>query len=211
MVYVKGGAHLALLSQDPVLGVIPGTLSTLTELGLCSEQIKITPNHNHHDINIDNYGPKVPVDVMAQMRDCTIEMTFVHFDDYVLAVCMAESAGGLNFGVDPIFGNINASWNGIAGNAGQLLGGGKDYFASGNHFISLSLLPINYFAAAFPPGAMMRFPTCYITDRVVYPIGTERSLVSVTWRSIPYRPYLSGSDYPSMSGLLFDDLIDDTP
>lgn len=208
MVYVKGGAHLSLLEGSP--------MTSRTELGLSTEQIIITPSYKKKDMIIDNYGPDVPIDVVAYMSECTIEMSLVHFDASILNICLGESNGGLmmdNLLFDANDEPFRTANVGKAGKAGSLLGKGYDYFASGNNFISLTLKSVQPIPLG---GTTIRFKTSYISDRVVYPLGTKYTAVDLTWRAIPYVPFysqeISGGlrffDHSSVSGFIFDNVLD---
>lgn len=202
MVYVKGGAHLSLLEGSP--------MTSRTELGLASDQIKVIPQYHKKDVKTDNFGPDTAVDLISYMSECTIEMNLVHFDAGILNLCMIESNGGYHFENNQLFNRVDAfMYGGAAGKAGALMGKGLDYFASGNNFISLtlgSLQPVQL------GGTVLRFPTAYIQDRIEYPLGTKYTAVRLIWKAVPYIPiYPMGNtiqDRPSLSGIIFDGFLD---
>lgn len=182
IVMVKGGAHLPqLISQFPA------------ELGLCSEQITITPKFIHQDIPVDDFGGTIPPEVLWMMSECNINMTLVHYDRDVLMICVQEAMGGGD-------GSFTLLLNdGTCGKGGIPLGGGGPMFASGNHLMSLNLISTN------PDDYFWRFKSCYLNSTPLeIPIGTERSLVTLNWRAIPYVPMNSSGEINASSGRLWD-------
>lgn len=164
MVQVKGGAHTSLLGPDY-------RIDTAQELGLSSEQIRISPIIHHHDLRTDSFGPNVPAEVLWMNAEVRISMTLVHFDRKILDTCLAESMGGL------------PAANLVAGELappGMPLGGYKQLYASGCHFMSLGITsPLQ--------DLPYRFIACYLAQNPVeIPLGSERSLVQCNWRAIPY-------------------------
>jgi hypothetical protein len=76
--------------------------------------------------------------------------------------------------------------------AGKLMGNGKQLYETGNRFITLILTSLPTEAAVDPDNLVefpWRFPAAYIAaNPMEIPIGTERSLVTLRWRAIPYKP-----------------------
>lgn len=168
LVSVKGGEHM---SGRPI-GVV-------SELGLSTDAIVITPRYFHHDMRIDDFGPDVPADVMWNLADVTIRMNLVHYDEEVLDRCERESMGG-----GPALTVFDSPTNnaGLIAPAGTILGGNKFLFASGNHFISVNLF------SQTNAELSRRYRTCYLAEQpVVFPIGTRASILQLTWRAIPYQ------------------------
>lgn len=158
MVYVKGNSS--------------SSISTLTELGLSMDQVQIKPNFRHKPIKVDNWWECEP-EVQVQMQNVMISMTLVHFDPAVLDVVIQESMGGV-------------AAPGVMPRAGTRLGNGLARFAVGggkaNHFIGLNLTS----PVASKP---WRFYHCYLADSPYnYPIGVERSPVTLNFKAIPYAP-----------------------
>lgn len=183
LVRVKGGAHLG---TNPV--------GVLSELGLCSEAIRISPTFAHKGVNVDDFGPDVPADVMWQLAHVDVSMNLVHYDTDVLEACMDESMGGGR-------GTNGTGLAGVMAPAGRLLGGRKAVFASGCHLISLNLVG----------NTPWRFRACYMTaPPYEYPVGNERSVVKVNWRAIPYvTPTSAGTTELRSSGaVLWDRTLD---
>jgi len=172
LVRVKFGAHIS-----PTVSNISGSMTTLCELGLAEDQIRIRPRFVHKDINVDDYGPDIPADVIALMADCTISMNLVHTSIPTLDVCLGEALGGQvedsdNDGSLLPFGTLPG--------AGLTLGRGCQPLASGCHYVSLSLLS---------PQLKLpwRFPTAYLYGTPMeWPLGTKYSSISLNWRAIPY-------------------------
>lgn len=208
LVRVRGGAHLT-------SGLVGNAyaIATVAELGLTSEAIQITPRFFHKDINVDDFGPNIPPEVMYNLADVTIRMTLVHYDKWILTTCVAESMGGAS--------TIQRSGGeGIVRAAGSLMGNNQTHFASGWHYISLNLAsPVEEFP--------WRFPSCYLSEPPInIPLSTEKSAVALTWRAIPYtnqtpttvvdhyfddRDIIQGSEITSSGAVLWDHQQDGTP
>ena len=170
----------------------------------------ITPVVRHREVYPDDYGTQqVPAETIYSLAYCFIDMTLVHFDNDVLNACIMESmaGGGAQGIINTIrFGNsilglllggllgvpqgvsVPKTISAVAGvlaPAGSLMGNGLPAFASGNHYISLNLLSPQL---GFP----WRFPTSYLTEQpIVIPLGTEKSMVKMRWKAIPYAPTLT--------------------
>ena len=175
LVRVKGGQHYS-----------GGPIAELSELGLSDSFIRISPRWFHHDINIDDFGPNVPAEVMWQLSEVNIYMTLVHFDKRVLQRCMAEAGAGAGFFPGFEF----TSLEGTMAPTGSLLGNYRPLLASGNHYISVNLLsPVEEFP--------WRFFACYLmAPPNHWPIGVRRSIVELQWRCIPYPNF----EYVNLSG-----------
>lgn len=172
LVSVKGGAHWP--NAQPI--------RDLSELGLASEGIHVSPRFYHRDVHVDDFGPDVPPEVLWQLAEVRVRMTLIHFDEYVLDCCIAEAMGGpVSFEVDippnlhpvrPSVGNFNP--------CGKPLGGGVPRLSSGNHYISLNLSS----PVLLKP---WRFLTCYLTGPPLeIPLGTSRTAAVCEFRAIPY-------------------------
>lgn len=194
LVTCKGGAHMS--------GTLIGTVS---ELGLASEGIRITPHYFHTPINADDFGPNVSPEMQWQLAYVDIDMTLIHTFVYVLDVCMAESMGGTT----PISGAVVTSGGfsgqlidgvmrqaGILNPAGSLLGNGCELLRSGCHYISLNLTsPV----LDYP----WRFRASYINGQPLeIPLGTSVSMFRVNWRAIPYAPLRYGVSYRQVNSML---------
>lgn len=179
LVYVKGVNALATLG--PADEIRPWR----HELGITAGPIRIIPNFVHHDINVDDFGPDIPADCHAMIADVSIHMILVHYDEEVLQKCFANSLGYPTVG-----GFAEIERPGTLAGAGVSLGRGKQIFEPGNSFISLSLT-----AGGPQPGDNVqttppwRFPACYIpANPTEIPIGSDRTLLVLRWRAIPYKP-----------------------
>lgn len=149
-----------------VKGRSDSAIGSLQELGLASDPVKITPTFNHMDVNVDAWG-KAPAEVQWMLATVDITFTMVHFDRSILDTCIGLSMGG-------------RATAGQMGRAGQRMGGNFARFAAGNNFISLNI--------ASPVGSKpWRFFFTYLTNQAFeFPLGTERSLVPMRWRCVPY-------------------------
>lgn len=153
-------------SMVTVKGRSDSAIGSLSQLGLSADPIVVTCNFQHQDINVDAWG-KAPADVQWMLADAMISMTLVHFDMTVLRTCVLLSMGG-------------ASNEGQVGRAGTRMGGNYARFAAGNNYIGLNI--------ASPVVALpWRFYFAYLANNpITFPLGTERSLVRLTWRAVPY-------------------------
>ncbi len=177
LVKVKGGAQWSGID-----------LGSPTELGLSTDQIIIKPNFKHKDVNIADFGPDIPADILWNLADVTITMNLIHYDRSVLERCMIEAMGGGRAIVPLLPLGTFAYYAGTMAPAGTPLGRGLPLFASGNHFISLNLI-------CAQSQYNWRFPSSYLSrNPVEIPLGTQASIVKVEWRAIPYSPltYQSG-------------------
>lgn len=192
LVRVKGGAHYG---SRPI--------AVLSELGLTSDQIKVTPKFSHIDIRCDDFGPEIPAEVMYHLADVRISMTLIHYDREVLNVCIAESMAGAPLSLGPTI----VPFAGTLNPAGTMMGGNLPLFSSGNHYISLNI-------ASPEIHKPWRFPTCYLAQSPVeIPLGTQASMVVLNWRAIPYTHYLSIGDATEelySSGRVLWDFQEDT-
>lgn len=140
------------------------------ELGFTDQQIKIHPRFYHQDLHCDDYGDQVPPDVMAMLAEAWIDMTLVHFDPAIVDYAIRFSMGG-------------ASTAGLVAGAGTIMGGATD---RGN-FMKLKL-------ASPVGGKPWTFECAYLAESPVeFPIGTERSLVVLKWRAIPFWNFTGAS------------------
>lgn len=154
--------------NGPAMVYVKGTttLSATSELGLSDKQITITPNFVHQDIHCDDFGPTIPPDVIWLLADVTIQMTLVHYDPAVLNLCLGCSMANA----------VGANNEGTVVSAGTIMG------APANNYISLNI--------ASPVGQLpWKFPTAYLTGPPMeLPLGSDRTIVTLRWRAIPYTP-----------------------
>ncbi len=148
------------VSGEVMVYVFGGVFTTLTELGLCSDSIRIVPRYAHRDIPVDDFGPDIPAEVLTMTLEAYVRMTLVHFDPIVLGFCIAQAAG--------------TTVAGTCGAAGiPLLTRGLG--------ISLNLRPLN--------DIPWRFRNSYIDGNPIEnPIGTQHSLTQINWRCLPVAP-----------------------
>ena len=158
------GESMVTVKGNPILG-----LGTLVQLGLTADPITVTHNFKHRDMNVDAYGgPEgIPPDVQWMLGEVYVQMTLIHFDPAVLALCHQAAMGG-------------ALAEGSVARAGTRLGANGPRFGGGNVYIGLNI--------ASPVVARpWRFWYSYIVGAPAqWPLGTEKSIVQLTWRCIPY-------------------------
>lgn len=163
LITAKGGEHLS-----------GGPLGYLTELGLAMDQVTIRPYYFKQDVKLDDFGPEAAADVIANLIDCRIRATLINYDRQALDVCIAESFGGGLLSDEDSLGTPRY--------AGIMLGGYKDYHASGWHFTSLNLLSPQLRKPYHFPSVYLMGPPLEI------PLGTKTTALQCEWRAIQYRP-----------------------
>lgn len=177
-------------SMVAVKGASNTGIGSLQNLGLAEGPIQWTPEFSHLDVKIDAWGNTFPNDVQWMLACVNISMTLVHFDPAILDICIAESMAG-------------ASAAGTLQRAGILMGGnGIARFSPGNHYIGLNITsPVE----AKP----YCFLHCYLAQSpVVFPLGTERSLVQLNWRCVPYAPDPFGGGTGAQGVQLWSNTLD---
>lgn len=145
----------------------------LTELGLCTDSIQITPRIKNREIMTDDFGDEIPAEVLAKMTDAVVKMTLIHYDEDVLSNCVRQAMGGVRLGASD-------DWiDGTCGPTGRSMGGGVPLGYFGNRYVTLFL----WSAVGARP---WRFPATYILDNYDYPVGSKASEVQLTFRALPY-------------------------
>lgn len=185
--YVVNGQTLVL-----VKGRSDSAIGTLSELGLTTDQIRITPVFRHSDITVNAWG-EAPPEVQFKLAEVRISMTLVYYDNAVLQTCLQESmAGAPDFGALPMAGAL------MGNNLPRFAPGG----ANGNHYIGLNLTsPV--------AGLPWRFLTAYLTNPPVdIPIGTDRTAIVCNWRAIPYTIDPWNNGLGSYGSYIFDRTLD---
>jgi hypothetical protein len=150
-----------------VKGRSDSAIAAVSQLGLADSPITITPTFKFKDVNVDAWG-MAPAEVQWMLAEAAISMRLINFDRAVLDACVALSMGG----GQPSVGQM--------ARAGTLMGGNVPLFSPGNNYITLNILsPVD--------GKPWRFFTSYLAERPMeYPLGTEKSIVQLTWRAIPW-------------------------
>lgn len=183
LVYVRGGVHTA-LHPDPAY-----TIVNHKELGLTSEQIKISPTFYSTEVHCDGFGPNVPAEVMSNLADVRIGMDLIHFDPKILDTCIKEAMFG---GASVPLGASDLP------DAGALMGNGGALYSSGNHFLSMFITSPNQTTPWF-------FPSLYLAGLPVeIPIGVGVSIVRCHWRAIAYKSLFSPGEMKSRGLILFN-------
>ena len=171
-----------------VKGRTDSAIGSLSELGLADSPVVVSPTFFHSDINVDAWGDAA-AEVQVMLAEIRVTMSLIHFDRTVLEECVRLSQG-------------YPSAEGRLARAGTRLGGNNARFAAGNNFVGLNLTsPIE--------GRPWRFYFAYlINPPFSWPVGTEKSSVSVTWRVIPYTqdPWQGGLGAGNQ--ILYDHVLD---
>lgn len=168
-----------------VTGPTGSTIASTQEFGLAADPVRVTPIFRHRDINLDSWGGEVPADVQWMLSEVMVSFTLIHMDRAILDECLRLSMGG-------------PSAIGQMSRAGTRMGNNIVWPNAGNKYIQLFL--------SSPIGAKpWRFFFSYLTNPPMeFPLGTEKSMVPVNWRVIPY-PLAStsiplGSDPANVQG-----------
>ncbi len=167
-------------------------IAVLSELGLCTRGgVTITPTFYHTPVNINEFGPNIPVELLNDLMLVDVSFTLSHYDLDILNIMMAESVGGAPFTPGPSIRPITGTFN----KRGTLLGGGRQMYASGNHLFSVGITWED-----FP----FTFISCHLNGPQ-FPVGVETSYPRVSVRCFPYVPLFSGSlNQPTTSGMYFE-------
>lgn len=183
MVRVRFGKHVVIyggVGSNPISGS-----QTIFDLGLTESQVRFNLRYNHEDVHVNDYD-KIPADVMWMMGEGTVSMNLIHFDRKVLDAVMQESMGGF-------VGQLAAG--GACWPAGVPLGNGLATQTSGNHFMELQLITQQN------PTDPWIFPTAYLAGTPVeWPLGTEKSVVQCSWRTIPFNDPSTSMNIAGFSG-----------
>ncbi len=173
-----------------VKGAADSGIAVLSELGLADSSIHVRPNFVHQDINVDAWGPRIPADVQWFLSDVTINMTLVHYDNLILDICVQQSMA-------------STGQFGTMGRAGQRMGNNTPRFGAGNRLVSLNITsPVL--------GQPWRFFFCYLSSPPVeFPLGTQRSLIVMNWRAIPFTQDPYGGGTGALGYPLWDNVLDD--
>jgi hypothetical protein len=148
---------------------VEGGSITLIELGYCSEPVHIEPRFAYKDVPTDDF-PIVPSNRLWMLAETKITMTLVYYDPTALEAVILASMGG---------GNAQGDTLTMAG-AGTPMGVGI-LGSSDNPLMTLTISSNNGLEQPYI------FDACHLAEMPVrIPIGVERSLVQLTWSSIPY-------------------------
>ncbi len=187
MVSVKGGEQMS-----------GGPIAVLSELGLASDSITVTPTYYHKDVLVDDFGPNVPADLQQYLAEVRVSMTLIHFDPSVLDLCANEALGG---GDSQFVVNTRPAGE-ILAPTGRLLGRFRNRFWSGWHYVGLNL-------SATDLATGWRFFQATLTGQpFIYPMGTEAAGVRLEWRCLPYcSPWLSGGTLGRSGAIQVGDIV----
>lgn len=143
-------------------GLIPST----QQLGLSDGPIRFSLDFHHKDITVDAWG-EVPPEIQFMNAEARISMSLVHFDSSLVDLCLQASMG-------------SAPAVGAVPRAGTLMGSNAALGSSANSFISVNILsPV--------AGKPILFLACYLAQSPYeIPLGTEKSIIQLNWRCIPY-------------------------
>lgn len=148
-----------------VKGHSNSSISSLSNLGVTSGPINVIVQDSVDDILTDPTGKATPIDAQTMGGIATISFSLLHFDRAILDAIYALSVGG--------------TAPGTMGRAGQVMGNGLARLASGWLFFGMNL-------TAPVAGSGWNFKACRLGDQYSFPLGTERSVVGVTIKAIPY-------------------------
>lgn len=180
------GPLMVLVKGNPLTGI-----GTIQQLGLTHSPVRVRHNYRHMDLSLDAFGGEIPAEMQCKLQDVFVDMDLVHVDATVLEICMAESLGGM--------GTVGV---GTLPLAGARLGNNFARFGAGWHYIGLNL-------ASTVNGIPWRFSNAYLTGQPLdFPLGSERSIITLTWRVIPYSPDPFNLGLYSYGYTLYDHVLD---
>jgi len=169
-----------------------GWIDPRTSLGLTVDPVRVVPRYNHKDIYTNDFGPDVPVETLWNMAEAYVFMNLVHYDSEVLEKCMRAAMGG-GGNPDPSDGE---SIDGFMAQAGRPMGFGRALGSAACQYTTLYLTP--YSGASILP---YRFYACYLNSQPLeIPLGSERTVVRLNWRVIPYQQ-LTSAEVKSEGGV----------
>lgn len=174
-----------------VKGNVNSAIAGISLFGLTDKAgiIKITPGIRHSEIAVDAWGGgEIPAEIQCMLSDVMISMTLVHFDRSVLdAVVLAAMASPGAIGTMP--------------RTGARLGNNAARFAAGWNYVELDIFS--------PVGQIpWRFYNTFLHGTpMVMPLGTEKSLVDLNFRAIPYTTDPWGNGLGSLGAVLWDHVL----
>ena len=177
-----------------IISVSGGQFSGKQELGLTSDPWRLHPRYVHRDVTTDGFGPVVPVETLWDMADALVSLTLVHYDQGILDQCMRAAMGGGGYDAGNPGGG--GAMDGFLGQAGRPMGLGAALGSTENQYTTVYIEPT-------ADGTILpyRFRACYLDGRPLeVPYGSERSLVKLNWRCIPYQP-LTAAEISSVNGV----------
>lgn len=170
VVRVKGGSQTSLSA----LYNASGNITTVTTLGVTEGPVRVIWDFKHHNVMTDIAGRSVPAEIMSELVEAKVSMDLVYFDPFVLDTCIREAAAGYD---------VAGYTNNVGG---RMMGRGQALYASGNHYISLSILEAEYGYALGPFDRPHRFQASFLEGRNEWPLSVKRSVVHLDWRAISY-------------------------
>ena len=166
-----------------VKGNSSSSISAISQLGLCTDQVSISFQNNHQGIQVNTFWD-IPPEYQYALGEATITTNLVHFDYTVYKECLRLSAGGA-----PAVGQMPR--------AGSRMGGGVARFAPGWNFISLNF-------SAPVGGQPLNFYNCMLTGPAAsFPLGNERSIVQLQWKACLYQADPWGGGTGALGAVLY--------
>ncbi len=163
-----------------VKGRSDSAIPSITQLGLSTDPVRVTLDYEHRLMKVDAWGEAAP-DVQQMLGGATITMNLIHFDFAVMRECWRLSMGA-------------PTTEGMFGRAGQRMGNNLPRFAPAgtldNNGVAQpgnNLVGLNIFAPAGGVALPWRFWYCYLqSPPFTFPLGAEKSTVTLNWRAILY-------------------------
>jgi len=173
-------------------------ISTLQQLGLAASQVRISFDFKHEDVNANAWG-KEPFEIQFMLSEARITMDLIHFDMPVVQDCLRESMGGA----------AAQAVEGTTPRAGSRLGNNSARFSATNHFVGLNISSPVGGAGIAGNVLPWRFYFAYLTGPPMeIPLGTEKSIVQLNWRAIPYTTDPWGGGSGAQGNVWFDHTAD---
>lgn len=150
-------------SNHSVIGAAP------TQLCLAKDPVTVSLDLKQKGIHLDAWGNEdgPPAEIQTKLAGATISLNPIHFDPAVLEALVSESMGG-----STTFGQLVG--------AGSTMGNNNVRFGTDNHYVSVYI-----------GSPIVARPWRFFFGRMTspsWPLGTEKSVVTITFEIIPYTP-----------------------
>lgn len=187
-----------------VKGARGTTISNVTQLGLSSEQIKLSFNFIKRDLKVDVWGGLTPPEVQGMLTDVIIDVDLVHFDSLVLMECVRLTMGPapVNLLGDLVGNPRGPTRAGLLSRAGMPLGGFvENRFDPGWGYVELGL------SASTIEGIPWTFRSVYLLGPpFLVSLGSDRSIAKTQWRAIHWTPDPYRDGQGSQGAVIWDNI-----
>jgi hypothetical protein len=173
--FINGETMIAVKGRSDLVNI-----AALTNFGLCDTPIHVRLDFKTLPIKVDAWGDQVAPEIQTMLTQAMVTMTLVHFDRPILDTLVQESQAGA-----PVIGQLARAGARMGNNLPRFAPSGTPNPATGvattgNHFIGLNI-------ASPVGGKTWRFFYAMLANSPLeFPLGTERSIVTLNWLCVPY-------------------------